>query len=69
MSIIISNISPNAPKTGENEYEIRINERLICTFKHHRTLDGLASCLRDAANAVEKDHTLKMIELVSRMNL
>ena len=53
--IIIQNVSPkDSTNTGENDYELRINRKLICKFKHNRQLDGLAECLRDAADSFEK---------------
>ena len=36
---------------GERNYEIKINNDTICFFKHYRR-DGLAECLRKAADAV-----------------
>lgn len=54
MSIIITNISlQNSPEIGKNRYQLRINKRVICEFEHDRKIDGLAQCLRDAANAVD----------------
>lgn len=54
MSIIIDNISPDdAPQEGVNDYLVRINSKGICTFQHDRKVDGLAQCLRDAANALD----------------
>ena len=35
------------------KYEVKINNRTICRFTHSRS-DGLATCLRRAANAVAK---------------
>ena len=53
MSIIITN-KGQAP--GENEttriYHIKINDKLITEFTHDRE-DGLAECLRKAADAVD----------------
>lgn len=58
MSIIITNISlQNSPKIGKNKYQLRINERVICEFEHDRKIEGLAQCLRDAANAVDDTTT------------
>lgn len=51
--ISIVNVSPrDTPKKGVNQYEVRLNKRVIAKFEHCRT-DGLAQCLRDAADAVE----------------
>lgn len=53
MAIIIHNISgDNFDYTGINQYQVRINNRVIAEFQHTRS-DGLAECLRLAAKAVE----------------
>jgi hypothetical protein len=53
--LAIVNVSPDdAPLTGRNKYEVRINGRVIATFEHDRRPDGAAQCLRDAADAVEQ---------------
>lgn len=52
--IAIVNVSPpDAPIEGPNDYEVRINRTVITTFTHDRKVDGLAQCLRDAADAVD----------------
>ncbi len=53
MPIIINNISDDQSPVGVQDYELLINKKLICTFNHDRSHDGLAQCLRDAADAVE----------------
>lgn len=57
MSIIIRNIGGNP--IGLCEYEVRINENRITTFKHDRT-QGLKACLTNAAAAVESQQWLDM---------
>lgn len=53
--LAIVNVSPDdAPLTGRNKYEVRINSRVIATFEHDRQPDGAAQCLRDAADAIER---------------
>lgn len=53
--LAIVNVSPDdAPLTGRNKYEVRINRRVIASFEHDRQPDGAAQCLRDAADAVER---------------
>lgn len=53
--LAIVNVSPDdAPLTGRNKYEVRINRRVIATFEHDRKHDGAAQCLRDAADAVDR---------------
>ena len=52
--LAIVNVSPeDAPMIGVNQYEVRINKRVIASFEHHRKLNGAAQLLRDAADAVE----------------
>ena len=52
--ISITNVGPHtADPGGERNYELRINNELICTFKHKR-INGLAACLLNAAKAVER---------------
>lgn len=36
-----------------DDYEIRINSKVIGEFKHKRTIGGAAQCLRDAADALD----------------
>ncbi len=53
--LCIVNVSPpGTSRWGKNQYEIRINQRVIGEFEHERTPDGAAQCLRDAADALEK---------------
>lgn len=52
--IKIVNISDvSAPLVGVNTYELRINDRVMTTFEHERKMNGLATCLRDAADAMD----------------
>lgn len=54
MSVIITNVSTHNDLEGENDYVVRINNQPIITrFKHVRK-DGLAECLRRAAEAVDR---------------
>lgn len=53
MAIIIENM--RGPDDGECEYRLRINSQVIAYFSHSRP-DGLAECLRKAADAAEKAH-------------
>lgn len=50
--IAIVNVSTHDDPCGVHEYEVRINREVITRFEHVRE-DGLAVCLRKAANAVE----------------
>ncbi len=72
MSIIISNITKDHIPHGVNEYVVCINRKEICRFEHFRTHDGLASCLRDAADAVEdydrdKEAQMDLEEVIEAM--
>ena len=52
--IYIQNMGPRTEDPGgERNYEVRINAKVICKFKHARK-DGLAVCLKKAATAVEE---------------
>lgn len=56
--LAIVNVSPDDAKlTGPNQYEVRINRRVIATFEHDRQYGNAAQCLRDAADAVERCNT------------
>lgn len=54
MSIVITNISDHDDLAGENDYALKINDRTLVQFKHERR-QGLAACLRAAADAYEAD--------------
>lgn len=60
--ISITNISKDPNPTGLCGYEIRINRDLIAKFKHNRP-DGLAQCLREAADAVDQQKRLETMEM------
>ena len=66
MSIIIQNITHEV-NLGPDKYVVRVNETIICEFEHDRKLNGLAQCLRDAANAVDvvrnKEHLEAMVKI------
>lgn len=53
MSVIITNVSEHDDVFGRNDYVVSINRKPVATFKHERR-NGLAECLRAAADAVEK---------------
>jgi len=58
MSIIIQNMKGDA--LGVCTYQLRINQKIIAEFEHSRP-DGLAACLRRAADAVENKGIWKLI--------
>lgn len=74
--LAIVNVSPeDVPETGLNQYEVRVNQRVIATFEHDRQYGNAARCLRDAADAVERcnaemrDELLKsLLPMFKRMN-
>ena len=53
MSIIITNITEG--NGSPDRYAVRVNQDLICYFDHTRAIEGLAQCLRDAADAVDSE--------------
>jgi hypothetical protein len=53
MSVIITNVSTHDDEEGVNQYVVRINQNpIIARFDHVRS-EGLAECLRRAADAVD----------------
>lgn len=52
--LAIVNVTKDATKTGVNNYEVRVNDRVIAKFEHNRSYCAAAQCLRDAADAVER---------------
>lgn len=73
MSIIITNITnsnPTKTKSGLDRYMLRINNKIICEFEHEKITGGLAQCLRDAANAVDRtsrEENIKDLVQLARM--
>jgi hypothetical protein len=63
--IAIVNVSPDSsPMIGINQYEVRINHSVICEFEHDRRAEGLAQCLRDAADAVESSYDKRVLSII-----
>ncbi|TCR07297.1 hypothetical protein [Neorhizobium sp. JUb45] len=52
MSVVINNISRHGDLRGLNQYEVRINNDLVIARFSHVRSEGLAACLRKAADAV-----------------
>ena len=67
MSIIIRNISQHPTSAGPHEYELRINQQVICHFSHNREA-GLAKCLAVAADAAELARMKHVIQLLEAIN-
>ena len=59
--IAIVNIGPHddPDSGGLRNYEVRINDRVICKFQHYRR-DGLAECLAIASEAIDICYPLEM---------
>ena len=51
MSIIISNVSDEYSREGEQTYEVKINDIPLATFTHYSP-EGMAVCLIKAAKAI-----------------
>lgn len=64
--ITIVNLGKNQSPFGVQEYELRINAKVICKFTHNRE-DGLGRCLLEASKAVEKAKWLEFAELIKEL--
>lgn len=51
--IAIVNVSADLEPLGWHDYELRINAKVVASFRHRRE-DGLSVCLDRAAKAAEK---------------
>lgn len=60
--IAIVNVSKELSALGWHDYEVRINQRVITTFKHKRE-EGLSKCLIEASKAVEIARSKEVIAL------
>jgi len=54
MSIIITNTTPEESRSERDQYILRINNLVLCSFSHKKKTDGVGQCLRDAAVAYER---------------
>ena len=63
--IAIVNVGPKDDPNvfGVRDYEVRINTRVVCSFKHRRA-DGLSKCLMEASRAVAEAEWGAAIELL-----
>ena len=62
--ITIVNLGKNPQPFGEHVYEVRINEKVICQFKHMRE-EGLGVCLLEASKAVERQKWIEAAEFLN----
>jgi len=67
MLTIVNVSSQNAPKYGINAYEVRVNSTVLAKFKHNRTPNGAAQCLRDAADAIERAHEERVLKMTENL--
>ena len=67
MLVIVNVSDDDAPMVGINQYEVRVNTRVIATFEHDRQYGDAAQCLRDAANAIEKANEQKSAALLESL--
>lgn len=66
--IAIVNTGPHDPEDpmGWRTYEVRINRRVITTFRHKRA-DGLGQCLLEASKAVERQKWMDLADLLLKV--
>lgn len=64
--LAIVNVTPEHHK-GKDQYEVRINRKVIATFEHERAYNGAAQCLRDAADAVEAQQVNQHTQLLEML--
>lgn len=53
MSVFITNISKHDDAVGSNQYVVRINSGPALAYFSHVRSEGLATCLRRAADALD----------------
>ena len=60
--IAIVNVGPHDDDPGGwRNYEVRINQDVICTYQHKRS-EGLARCLERAAEAVKSNEIQRILK-------
>jgi histone H3/H4 len=65
--IAIVNVSKTLSPFGWNDYELRINSKVIAAFRHKRE-EGLAKCLEQAAAAAEKAKRDQALDIIKAMS-
>ena len=63
---MIAIINRGGPDDGVCTYTVGINSRILATFEHDRR-DGLATCLRKAADAVDRIRIEALTEFVFKV--
>lgn len=71
MGIFIQNMGPTddnetCDPQGEYNYQVKINDKLVCFFKHERH-KGLAVCLSTASKAVSKVHPYTVSDFYTKL--
>ena len=61
MSIVITNVSRAGVKRCR--YHVKINAKIVTEFTHLRS-DGLAMCLRKAADAADAHEMKKLVAMI-----
>ena len=64
--LAIVNVTENKAQELD-DYEVRINTKVIGKFKHKREFKGAAQCLRDAADALDADPCFQDREFLAAM--
>ena len=64
--LAIVNVTENDSQELD-DYEIRVNARVIGRFKHMRGYEGAARCLRDAADALDARASTSSDELLESL--
>ena len=65
--IAIVNVYTHNSPFGWHEYELRINTKVIATFRHKRE-EGLTKCLERAAEAAEKAKLMEFKSMIDALS-
>ena len=65
--IAIVNVSTNNSPIGWHKYELRINAKVIASFRHKRE-EGLTKCLERAAEAAEKAKWMEVEAMINTLS-
>ena len=64
--LVIVNVTKD-DRSEIDDYEIRINKRVIGRFQHTKKYNGAAQCLRDAADALDKNGRDSDVDLLEAL--
>ena len=65
--IAVVNVSKEYSRTGVQQYEVRLNRYVVAKFDHISE-EGMAKCLRCAADAVESDAGVDALLILDEYN-